>query len=224
MMKHSMSVVVWLGALAVTATLDRAQGDPAKAQEKAAAKEPATALPNCPVMDEPISLAASVRTDDGPVFFCCDECIKKYQANPSKYADKVAAQRQALATRPKVQTACPVTGEPAKADVTVDHSGGKVQLCCKGCISKFQKDPAKYKANLANSYTYQTKCPVSGEDISPEAFTAVAGGQKVYFCCKNCVKKYTAEPANYEAKLAAQGFVFEHEEDGKEKAKNPTDK
>ena len=54
------------------------------------------ALPNCPIMDEPINLAISVATDDGPVYFCCDGCLPKYQKNTGKYTTKVAAQRKAL--------------------------------------------------------------------------------------------------------------------------------
>lgn len=203
-MKRISFVMVAVMGLGAIVGLDRVLGQ--------APKEAPKKLPNCPVMDEPISFAVSVRTDDGPVYFCCSECIKKYQANPTKYAEKVAAQRKVLADWPKVQTACPVTGEPVKADVTADHGGKKVQFCCKGCVEKFQKEPDKYKANLANSYTFQSKCPVTGEDIDPTAFAKAANGQNVYFCCKNCVKKYTADPAKFASKLAEQGFVIEAEE------------
>ena len=71
-----------------------------------------TSLPKCPVMDEPINLAVTVATDDGPVFFCCKDCISKYKGKPAKYAAKVAAQRRALADRPKIQATCPVSKEP----------------------------------------------------------------------------------------------------------------
>ena len=64
------------------------------------------ALPNCPVMGEPIDFTVSTATDDGPVFFCCDGCIKKYNKNPEKYAENTAAQRAALKDRPKIQVAC----------------------------------------------------------------------------------------------------------------------
>jgi YHS domain-containing protein len=160
-------------------------------------------LPKCPVMGEPINFAVSVATDDGPVFFCCKDCIPKYEADPAKYAEKVAAQRKALADRPKVQVLCPVSGEPVDPKVFVEHDGAKVYFCCKGCIGKFQKDPEKYKAALANSYTYQTKCPVSGNAIDPEAHVG-----KIYFCCKGCPKKFFADPAKYAPNLEAQGFKF----------------
>ena len=54
-------------------------------------------LPKCPVMEnEPIDLAIYTKTNEGRVYFCCKDCIAKYKANPAKYAEKVAAQRQAL--------------------------------------------------------------------------------------------------------------------------------
>ena len=55
-------------------------------QDHGKARHGEQALPNCPVMDEPIDLSVSLATDDGPVFFCCQGCIEKYQAAPAKYA------------------------------------------------------------------------------------------------------------------------------------------
>ncbi len=164
------------------------------------------AMPDCPVMGEPIDFAVSTATDDGPAFFCCNGCVKKYIANPSKYAAKVAAQRKALAGRPKVQVSCPVTGEPVDQKVVVEHNGGKVNFCCKGCAKKFQAEPGKFKASLANSYTYQTKCPVMDEEIDPKSSTTLASGLKIYYCCKGCDKKFLTDPAKYVSKLVAQGF------------------
>lgn len=175
-------------------------------------------LPKCPVMDEPINLAVSVATDEGPVFFCCKDCVPKYQANPAKYAAKVAAQRRALAERPKIQVTCPVSKEPVDTDVFIESNGKKVYFCCKGCINKYQADPGKYASALANSYTYQTKCPVMGEEIDPKAFTTSASGKNVYFCCKGCDKKFFKDPHKYAPNLVAQGFTLDakdmtHDED-----------
>ncbi len=174
-------------------------GNPAGATE-------ALVLPNCPVMDEPIDLSISTRTDDGPVFFCCSGCIKKYTANPQKYAARVAAQRTGLENRPKVQVACPVSGEPVKSSVSVEHDGRKILFCCPQCVDKFKADPAKYQAALANSYTYQTRCPVMDKAIDPAAFNVLPTGQKIYYCCKGCDKKLLKDPAKYAPKLAAQGI------------------
>lgn len=44
---------------------------------------------------------------------------------------------------------CPVSGEKLGemgTPVSIDYQGKKVSFCCDSCISKFQKDPAKYLA------------------------------------------------------------------------------
>lgn len=219
-MKRLALMAVWGLGLTVVTGLERSwaqtQAELAKESVKTESKQ---AL--CPVMgDEPVNLAISVPSDAGPIYFCCTECVAKYQANPSKYADKVSAQRAALAGRPKIQTTCPVSGEPAKQEFSTEHDGKKINFCCKGCAAKFQREPDKYKVNLANSYTYQTKCPVSGEEIDPQAFTTAANGAKIYFCCTSCEKKFFAEPTKYAPTLKAQGFVL----DKLEMKKGPDDK
>lgn len=167
------------------------------------------ALPNCAIMDEPVSLAVRTDSDDGPVFFCCAGCIPKYKANPDKYAKRVAAQRKALAGWDKIQVTCPVSGKPTDSEVFTEVDGKKVYFCCKGCVGKYKSDPAKYAVALANSYSYQTKCPVMGEEIDPQASTTLATGETIYFCCKGCGKKLRANPDKYNKNLVAQGIVVD---------------
>ena len=58
---------------------------------------------------------------------------------------------------------------------------------------------------MANSYTYQTKCPVMGEEIDPTASSVLPTGQKIYYCCPRCGDKLLKNPAKYAPILAAQG-------------------
>jgi YHS domain-containing protein len=169
---------------------------------------------NCPVTGEPINLAISTRTSDGPVFFCCEGCVKKFNDFPRKFAPKVAAQRKAMASRAKVQVICPVTEEPVDGKSFVETENGKVSLCCKGCVKKYKRSPQKYAAALANSYTYQTMCPVMGGEIDPTVFTKTAKGVNIYFCCAGCDKKFTSDPQKYIPKLAGQGFTVEAKDMG----------
>jgi len=179
---------------------------PALAGEEA----PTSAEPRCPVMaEDAANLAVSVPTDDGPVYFCCPKCIKKYTDEPAKYSAGVAAQRKVLADRPKVQVACPIEGAAVDSKVFSEKDGQKIYFCSKDCQAKYEAKPAEYAKNLANSYTYQTKCPISGDDIDPQAFMTTGNGQKIYFCCPKCAKGLTAEPAKYLPKLAEQGYSFE---------------
>lgn len=180
--------------------------------KKQSTKEPSP-LPSCPVKgDAPVNLAVSISAPEGPVFFCCRDCIPKYQADPSKFAGQVVTQRKALADRPKAQVTCPTCNEPADAKFTLESGGKEVLFSSAECIAKYKSDPSKYASALANSYTFQTNCPVMGEEINPKSFATLANGTKVYFCCKGCDKKLFAEPAKYAPKLVAQGIVLDPKE------------
>lgn len=162
----------------------------------------------CPVKGEPVNFTVSTMTEEGPIYFCCPGCIKKVEDDPKKYAEKVTEQRQALAKLPRVQLTCPISGKPVEKKVSTKQDGQKVYFCCPECISKFEKEPAKYQGKLAASYTYQTKCPVSDEDIDPSISTKLANGQEVYFSSKKCIKGFLASPEKYLPNLKKQGYVI----------------
>lgn len=163
----------------------------------------------CPVSGKPIDLSVRTMAKDGPVYFCCEDCVKPFKVDPGKYAAKVAEQRKVLRSLPRVQVSCPVSGDPIDKDVSIEHDGQKVYFCCKGCIPKYRKDHARYKARQEAGYTYQTRCPVMGDEIDPTAYVDFATGQRIYFCCKGCDKKFLATPAKYVAKLEVQGIKLD---------------
>lgn len=165
-------------------------------------------MPACPVgVDEgPINLAVRTVFDDGPVFLGCPDCITKLKANPTKYAAKIAHQRKVLATWPRIQVTCPVSGETIDKGVFIDHAGNKVYFCCERCKREFVQAPANYTGKLAASYTYQTKCPVTGKTIDPAASATAPGGEIVYFCSDQCQDTFKKGPAQYAAKLADPSY------------------
>jgi YHS domain-containing protein len=165
-------------------------------------------LPRCPVMDEPVDFNVSTATDKGPVYFCCSMCIGKYKKDPEKYAKGVGTQRSAVAKLARVQVTCPVSNKPVNKDVTAKHNGQNVHFCCDRCPAVFAKDPARFEKKLAESYTYQTKCPVSGKPIDPSASIEIKG-RKIYFCCDKCDEAFMKEPAKYVGNLTAQGYPIE---------------
>jgi YHS domain-containing protein len=180
-----------------------------KVEEKGEKKAEKPAMPLCPVSGKPIDFGVSVMAEDGPVYFCCPACPEKYKADTKKFADKVAEQRKALAAMPKVQVTCPVSGKMIDKKVFIEKDGKKIYFCCKDCPAPYEKDPAKYAAKLAGAYTYQTKCPVTGEDISPGAFATLDTGMKIYFCCGGCIPKFEKDPAKYTPKLKEQGITLD---------------
>lgn len=189
-----------------TAGFAQEQGHDKHAHDQAAEKQPAEGQrPLCPVMDEEIDFTSRTVTDEGPVYFCCDMCINKYKKDPAKFAEKVAAQREALRKLPRVQVTCPLSGEPVSADARLEQGGQTVLFCCKECMGKYQKEPARYAGALEAAYCYQTRCPVSGKEISPTASKELPTGQRIYFCCNGCPEKFIADPEKYVGKLAEQG-------------------
>ncbi len=53
----------------------------------------------------------------------------------------------------------------------------------------------------------QTKCPVMGGDINKEVFVDHEG-QRIYFCCPGCIKKFKADPEEYLKKMEEQGIAL----------------
>ncbi len=61
------------------------------------------------------------------------------------------ADGQAAGASGVTQSVCPVSGEELGSmsePITVTHAGQTVQLCCKGCVKKFNADPERYLAKL----------------------------------------------------------------------------
>ncbi len=167
--------------------------------------------PRCPVTGKPIDFSVKTGMKDGAVFFCSEACVQNYQAKPGKYADRVAAQREAMALLPKVQVTCPVTGKPVDQEISTERGDREVYFCCENCIAKYEAKPAMYEARLADGYTYQTKCPIRGGDIDPAVFVVgQSDGSKVFFCCAGCDKRFLKDPAKYAHKLKAQGIKIDH--------------
>lgn len=192
--------------LAIAAVVMGCFIESSRAQDKQENKpSTAPALPACPIMGGQIDLSIKTDTADGPVYFCCKGCIAKYLKEPDKYTDATKAQREALARRPRVQVTCPMSGKPVDGKTSAEVNGVKVLFCCTGCLDKYKAEADKLAGKLACCFTYQTRCPVSDKEISPAAFIVLPTGQQVFFCCKDCIRKFTTQPTEYVDRLAAQG-------------------
>ena len=187
-----------------------AGGQLISAQQDSAAKSAASDEKEfeatCPVSGQPAIEDSVVDLKNGAkVYFCCKNCPKAYAKDPEKFALKVG--RQLLETGQVVQVSCPITGKPVNEETLVEVGKAKAGFCCKNCLAKYNKadDDAKLEILFAKlgegeSFTRQTKCPVSGKPISAE-FAVEHEGKQVYFCCPNCPKAFEANPAKFVAKL-----------------------
>ncbi len=200
-------IALWVGSAPARAQQKHGHGEQhGKHQDQGEAEEKGPQLPLCPVMDDPVDFNIKTMTDEGPVYFCCARCIKKYEKDPQKYTEKVATQRAQLQKRSRVQVNCPLSGEPIDRKVFTEQDGKKVYFCCDDCKGKYENEPARYAAKLEASYTYQTRCPVLGREINPTAFTDLPTGERIYFCCPGCDTKLLADPEKYAPKLEEQGI------------------
>jgi hypothetical protein len=97
------------------------------------------------------------------------------------------------AAEEKFTATCPVSGQPAKEDVTTSYKKKNVYLCCGKCKAAFEKDNTNFttKANhqlVQTKQFRQAKCPFSGGDLVKGTNVKVAK-VAVRFCCDKCKAK-----------------------------------
>jgi YHS domain-containing protein len=119
-----------------------------------------------------------------------------------------AAGDEAKGTKEEFKATCPVSGQPAIKDSSVDLAKlkageGTVYFCCKNCPKAFEKDPAKFTLATTRQLAetgqiVQVACPISGQPVNKEV-KVESGNAEVNFCCKNCLAKY--EKASDDEKL-----------------------
>lgn len=156
---------------------------------------------NCPVSGGPAKESSSLDYKGKKVYFCCNNCPKKFAGDPEKFAAK--ANRQLAQTGQLLQVACPLSGQPCKAEQKCDVDGTDVYFCCEKCKGKAAGAEDKIAlifGDISKGFTLQTTCPISGKAIKTDKFVE-HDGKKVYFCCGGCPDAFKKDPAKYTAKL-----------------------
>lgn len=74
---------------------------------------------------------------DGKVFFCCSNCLGKFEGDKKAMASK--ANHQLIASKQVEQTACPMSGVAIKDDKKVEFKGATVKFCCGNCLAAAEK-------------------------------------------------------------------------------------
>jgi len=74
---------------------------------------------------------------DGKVYFCCGNCLKKFNDDSKSFAAK--ANHQLIASGQVTQGACPFSGGALNKDASVEFKGAKVGFCCNNCKGKAEK-------------------------------------------------------------------------------------
>lgn len=187
------------------------------ADAKEASGDPYT-LTKCVVSDEELGTMgdAPIKVINGrEVRVCCAHCFETIEKDTKKYFEKMDRQMAADQRPYYPLTTCIVSHEPLKHDgqdraYEYVYKNRLFRLCCKDCVKKIEKDPAKYMAELDKAVRAKqgkayklTKCPVSGESLGTmgEPVEMVVANRLIKFCCSGCLKKFNADPAKYIAKV-----------------------
>lgn len=93
---------------------------------------------------------------------------------------------------PAINEVCPVKGKEADGSKAVEYTA---TFCCDKCVTKFEKEPAKFADKLAAAE--EGKCALSGRALDPDATATVS----IAVCCGGCKKKVSADPVKYLAEL-----------------------
>lgn len=175
----------------VLASLAAAADDPNSG--KASAGRPAVL---CPVTQRPIEKTLYAYLRGKRVYFATAEAKAKFEANPFEYAE--GAKKQWTQNPPlRTQVRCPVSDKPIDKDVHVEGPDDRIYFASEEARATWATWPAeKQRARLETCYVFQTKCPVSGNDIDPTVARELKG-RTVYFFCKYCAADGEAEPEKF---------------------------
>jgi hypothetical protein len=91
----------------------------------------------CPVSGAAVKEASTRDYKGAKVYFCCDNCPKKFDAEIAK--NKVFQEKanlQLVATKQATQEKCPITGKALNKEKTEKVAGVVVTFCCDGCKGK----------------------------------------------------------------------------------------
>jgi len=133
-----------------------------------------------------------------------------------------ASETQLAAAAITRQKFCPVSGKPLGSmgePVAVELAGGRVFVCCAGCVSAVKANPEKYLSGKpeitvtsatkedAARIAAQKTCPVMDEPLGSmgNPVKVMVGDKPIFLCCRGCIKKIEAEPARYLAMVYGEG-------------------
>ncbi len=174
---------------------------------------PSYPLDTCPVSKEPLDAMGkplNLVHEGRLVRLCCKGCTKEFQKDPAatlKTIDEAVVKAQ-KASYPLAK--CPVSSEELGGmGEPLDFVNGTrlVRFCCKGCVKEFQKDPAKYMAQVdaalidAQMKTYPLKACVVDDKALEGGVDQLYGTRLVRFCSAGCAAEFQKDPAKYLGKL-----------------------
>ncbi len=168
--------------------------------------------------DAPAKAETAVDYNGGKVYFCCNNCAKKFQTDNEPFV--AMANHQMYVTGQIQQKACPITGKPVADGVSCEVGGIDVGVCCKSCQAKVNgaKDLAAKSTIVFSAVAMEkgfeaapAKPDLTGvmcmmmpdHEVVADSFAEYRGG-KVFFCCDKCAKGFAKDPSKAAIKANMQ--------------------
>lgn len=144
-------------------------------------KEEAKFTAKCPVSGEDAKKDQFTAYKEKEVYFCCDQCKAKFEADSKEYAEK--ANHQLVHTKQYIQTKCPLSGADLNKEQSVKVDTVKVTFCCEKCqgaMAKASKEEQLKKIFSEEPFTkaFTAKKDDSGGDEKPESSKKEKAGAK----------------------------------------------
>lgn len=171
-------------------------------------------LKTCPVSGEKLGDMGDspvLLSEGREVRFCCEGCIKKYQANAEAFNAEMDKKLIADQEKHYPTNTCINSGAELKdGGVSFIIGNRLVKTCCAKCEAKVKADPAAYLAKLdkqvieAQEASYKLDaCPMSGEKLGDKPVEIVVANRLVKLCCADCKKGVEKDPAGLIEKIDA---------------------
>jgi P-type Cu+ transporter len=161
--------------------------------------------PVCGMNVDPTTARHTYKHAGKTYYFCCGHCVEKFEAAPETYLNKPAPTNlvtlgTTLTSKPTTDvelTRDPVCGmnvNPATAKFVSEREGKKRYFCSRGCVDKFEADPAKYLTKLTSGFVNPGS---SGSKQSASADTESRKREAespVSYVCPMCPEVREAKP------------------------------
>jgi YHS domain-containing protein len=169
-------------------------------------------LATCPVSGQKLGSMGDpvVYEHEGrEIRFCCGGCVEPFKKESAEYLKKIDAKIVEQQVDRYPLDTCVVSGEKlGEMGDPYDyvHKNRLVRLCCPGCKSRFQADPAKYIEKIDQAVIKKQKedypletCVVSGQKLGAmgDPVDYVEANRLVEFCCPGCISTFEKNPLKY---------------------------
>ena len=154
----------------------------------------AVSLERDPVCGMNVNSATAKYTQDyagKKYYFCCPHCVDKFKSAPEQYLNKstppglvtlgVAPAKASLKSELARDPVCGMNVETATAKFVSEQGGKKYYFCSRGCVEKFEADPAKYLSKLASALV-TLGAPATHASAQAEGRKREPEGRTAYVC------------------------------------------